>query len=463
MIIRIAIALFLTIPFHIKGQVNFHTIQNQHTSNTAATYFPSMLGKDCKFFDLDLFTINAGAGNSLFSLYDLEQLGAAGTNEQTFLNRKLERARKRNTVFLGTDVNLLNTAFRVPIGDNTIIRGGFGIRQRNEFQFSVDKNMLSLILNGNKQFAGQSINLLPSINFLSLLDYHFTGGFEYASSRLGGRRLTTAITLHRLTGLANLRSRESQLEFYTAPDGRYIEVDAQLEVNTSSIVNSSSNSNIADVDLPARDLLTKGCGKGWGIDLGGSLELTDNIDLHAALIDLGFIRFNELSTTYTGDELIRFEGLEVEGIYNPSINTDWDGDTLADIFKLTETAGEYTIGLPTKLLLCGQWHSAVIEKKRVAFSRHTVSACIVQGFRNYLSSSTIPALNLGYTLSAGNILNVGVNTSLGGLYGGISGGGFISLRGSVVKLTLGSNNLAPLLFSRAGRYTDVYFGLSILY
>jgi hypothetical protein len=72
-------------------------------------------------------------------------------------------------------------------------------------------------------------------------------------------------------------------------------------------------------------------------------------------------------------------------------------------------------------------------------------------------------LNVGYTFSAGNILNVGINTSVGGLYGGISGGGFISLRASVMKLTIGSNNLAPLLFSSAGRFVDGYMALSVLY
>jgi hypothetical protein len=460
---RLIISVLIALPLHLVGQVNLHTIQNQHTSNTAASYFPSMLGNDCKFFELDILNVNVGAGNSLLSLYNLEQLGAAGANEQALLNRKLERARKRNTLYLGTDLNLLNTAIRVPLKNNTIVRGGFGVRQRNEFQFTLDKNMLSLLLNGNKRFAGQPINLLPSVNFLSLLDYHFTGSYEFNSSRLGGRRLTTAVTLHRLTGLANFRSRESKLEFYTAPDGRYIEVDAQLEVNTSSLANSTDDANNGIGDLPIGDLVRKGCGKGWGIDLGASLDLTSNIELHAALIDLGFIRFNDLSTTYSGDQTLRFEGVEVEGIYNPTISTDLDGDTLSDLFKLDETKGEYTVGMPTKLLLCGQWHSPVIEKNRVRYSMHTASACIVQGFRNYLSSSPKPALNLGYTLSAGNILNIGVNTTVGGIYGGMSGGGFISLRGSVVKLTLGSNNLAPLLFSRAGRFTDAYFGLSVLY
>jgi hypothetical protein len=209
--------------------------------------------------------------------------------------------------------------------------------------------------------------------------------------------------------------------------------------------------------------LTKGCGKGWGIDVGGSLELNSHIQLHAALIDLGFIRFNENATTYSGNKTLRFEGVEVEGIYNPSISSDFEGDSLSEILELTESAGEYVIGMPTKLLICGQWQSQKIEKHRVPYSRHTVSACIVQGFRNYLSASPIPALNVGYTLSAGNILNVGINTSVGGLYGGISGGGFISLRGSVIKLTIGSNNLAPLLFSSAGRFVDGYMALSVLY
>jgi hypothetical protein len=421
-----------------------------------------MLGKDCKFFEIDIFNFNISGGNSLFSLYDFEQLGTSA-NTQTFLNQKLNRARKQNTLYFGTDIHLLNTSIRVPLSENTAVRGGFGIRQRNEFQFTADKNMLSLILNGNKQFAGQSVNLLPKVNFLSLLDYHFTGSFEYNSSRLGGRRLTTGITLHRFSGLANFLSRESKLEFYTAPDGRYIEVDAQLEVNTSSIASSAGNSTDGLNDISVQDLFGERCGKGWGIDLGGSIDLTDNIEIHAALIDLGFIRFNELSTTFSGNQSLRFEGAEVEGIYNPTISTELDGDTLADLFKLDETKGEYTVGMPTKLLLCGQWHSPVIEKKRVPYSRHTASVCVVQGFRNYLSASLIPGLNLGYTLSAGNILNIGVNTSIGGLYGGMAAGGFVSLRGSVVKFTMGSNNLAPLLFLRSGRFTDAYFGLSVLY
>jgi hypothetical protein len=450
-------------PLKAVCQINLHTVQNQHASNTAASYFPSMLGNDCKFFELDLFNVYASVGNSLFSLYDLEQIGATASNEQSYLNRKLDKSRKRNTLYFGTDLNLLNTAIRIPLKNNSTIKAGFGIRQRNEFQFTLDRNMLSLILNGNKRFEAQSINLLPSINFLSLMDYHFTGAYEFSSSRLGDRKLTTALTLHRLTGLANLNSRDSKLEFYTAPDGRYIELNTQVEINTASADGAGGSSSMGMSDAPLTNALKKSCGKGWGIDLGGSLELNSHIQLHAALIDLGFIRFNENATTYSGNNTIRFEGVEVEGIYNPSISNDFEGDSLAEILELTESAGEYVIGMPTKLLICGQWQSQKIEKHRVPYSRHTVSACIVQGFRNYLSASPIPALNVGYTLSAGNILNVGVNTSVGGLYGGISGGGFISLRGSVMKLTIGSNNLAPLLFSRAGRFVDGYLGLSILY
>jgi len=463
LIIRLLIVLIAVVPLNTVCQINLQAVQNQHASNTAASYFPSMLGDDCKFFELDLFNVYASAGNSLFSLYDIEQIGSTAGNEQSYLNRKLDKSRKRNTLYFGTDLNLLNTAIKIPLKNNSNIRAGFGIRQRNEFQFTLDRNMLSLLLNGNKRFEAQSINLLPSINFLSLMDYHFTGAFEYSSSRLGGRKLTTAITLHRLTGLANLNSRDSKLEFYTAPDGRYIELNTQVEINTASIDGSGENSSIGIGDSPLTDVLKKGCGKGWGIDVGGSLELNNQVQLHVALIDLGYIRFNETSTRYSGNESLRFEGAEVEGIYNPSISSDFEGDSLAEILELTESTGEYVIGMPTKLLICGQWQSQKIEKHRVPYSRHTVSACVVQGFKNYLSASPIPALNVGYTLSAGNIFNIGINTSVGGLYGGIAGGGFISLRGSVMKLTIGSNNLAPLLFTRAGRFVDGYLGLSILY
>ena len=80
-----------------------------------------MLGDDCKFFELDLFNVYASAGNSLFSLYDIEQIGTTASNEQSYLNRKLDKARKRNTLYFGTDLNLLNTAIRIPLKNNSTI------------------------------------------------------------------------------------------------------------------------------------------------------------------------------------------------------------------------------------------------------------------------------------------------------------------------------------------------------
>jgi hypothetical protein len=82
---------------------------------------------------------------------------------------------------------------------------------------------------------------------------------------------------------------------------------------------------------------------------------------------------------------------------------------------------------------------------------------------NYLSSSPFPCLNLGYTFSARNIFSAGVNTTIGGIYGGMIGGGFISLRAPVLKLTIGSNNLLSAISERAAKASDGYVSLSVLF
>jgi hypothetical protein len=155
--------------------------------------------------------------------------------------------------------------------------------------------------------------------------------------------------------------------------------------------------------------------------------------------------------------------VNIDGIVDPQVNSNFEGDSLVDFLKLSETRGSYTIGMPTKLLIHGEWHSPRNEEVLVPYSTHTATVTYLQGMGNYLSSSTFPCLNVGYTFSARNIFSAGVNATLGGMYGGILGGGFISFRAPVLKLTVGSNNILSVVSEKAAKASDGYVSLSLLF
>lgn len=456
----IILSLF-TLP--LAAQVNFNEINNQHSCSAGSKYLPTLLGKDSHVFEVNIFNAYAAAGNSFLSLYDINHIGDSIGENEYYIDRLLEKSRDKNTIYAGTDLDLINTSFHIKREGERFLTLGFGIRQRNEFQFTFDKNLLSLLYKGNAPFAGQNISLLPSINYLSLLDYHVSGAYTFEDSNLGGRRIKAAMTLHRLVGISNVQTRRSDITFYTSEDGRYIDVTADLDVHVAPGVDSAYLANTEFNENTIRNFLLQGHGTGWGIDLGGSIELNSQLEVSASLIDFGFIKFNSSSLNYTRSSTLRYDGVNIDGIVDPQVTSNFDGDSLVDFLKLSETRGSYTIGMPTKLLIHGEWHSPRNEDVLVPYSTHTASVTYLQGMGNYLSSSPYPCLNLGYTFSARNIFSAGVSTTLGGMYGGIIGGGFISLRAPVFKLTFGSNNILSAVSERAAKSSDGYVSLSFLF
>jgi Family of unknown function (DUF5723) len=445
------------------AQINFNEINNLHTSNAASKYLPSLMGRDSYVLDANVFNAYATAGNSFISLYDINHIGdSLGVNEYYF-DQLLEKSRKKNTIFAGTDLDLINTTFHIRRENEPFLTLGFGIRQRNEFQFTFDKNLLALLYQGNAPFAGQSINLLPNINYLSLLDYHVSGLYTFKNLDFGGSKLKAAATLHRYVGISNVETRRSNISFYTNEDGRYIDVTADLDVHVAPGVDSAYLSDTEFNENTIRKFLLKGHGSGWGIDLGASMEMNEHIDVHASLIDVGYIRFNDSSLNYTRSSTIRYDGVNINGIVDPTVTSNFEGDSLINFLKLAESREGYTITMPTKFLVCAEWHSPRKNTDRIPYSTHRATVTYAQGLSNYLSVSAYPCLNLGYTFSAGNIFSTGFNATLGGMYSGIQAGGFVSLRLRLVKVSVGSNNLLAAVSERSARASDGFLSCSILF
>lgn len=459
----VLIGLLWSTAIYSLAQVNFNSINDQHSCESGSKYLPTLSGEDSRVFELNLFNAYLAAGNSFMSLYDINHIGDSLGENRYYFDRLLDNSRERNTIFAGSDIDLINTSFSIKKDEKPFLNFGFGVRQRNEFQFTFDKNLLALLYRGNAPFAGQTINLLPTLNFLSVLDYHVSGAFTYEDVRLGGRRVKTALTLHRLVGISNVATRRSDLYFYTSEDGRYIDVTADLDIHAAPGVDSAYLANTDFNENTLRNFLLQGHGKGWGIDIGTSLELNEHVELRASIVDFGYIKFNSASLNYSRTSTLRYDGVDLNGIVNPEVSSNFEADSLINFLSLAESKEGYSIGMPTKLFIGGEWHSSRNENAAVPYSTHTASFTYLQGFSNYLSSSVYPCLNIGYTFSARNLLSTGVSATIGGMYGGIMAGSFISFRAPVLKLTIGSNNLLPIFSERAAKSSDGYVSVSVLF
>ena len=74
-----------------------------------------------------------------------------------------------------------------------------------------------------------------------------------------------AVRFRYLVGTANVNTQNSKLDFYTAPDGRYIEASLNGQV-LQSYISEKTFSNLNTNSISS--LITKAAGTGFGVDFG---------------------------------------------------------------------------------------------------------------------------------------------------------------------------------------------------
>ncbi len=434
----------------LKAQFNFAQIQNQQTHNLAAAQLPSLLGDDTKNLEVYLFNPYLGFANNVIAAADIEQLSGSGNLSNAYLDDLLAKMPKQGTVWAGADIPLLNVFFNINKKGNTpFLSFGLGMREKIDFNLNLNKDLLSLVYKGNKQFAGQTINLSPSVNFLFYNEYFLAaaGNFQVKvpGSKIKLIGVKPALRLRYLTGLASVYMPDASIDMYTDPEGRFIRMQTKLEANMSSSVDTPDvESTLGDVKLSSM----KGPGKGFGIDLGVGVTLLDRLQLHAALTDIGRIRFTKNTINYRKNASYTYEGVNLDENEEDISTSDFE-----QLIQPEKTYESYDQGLPTRFILSGFYGSGKKTRRKVDYYAHNVSFTYVQGFKNYLSATVHPAFNIAYAYNLKNMLNIGLGFTFGGL-NKIQTGAQMGLRLGAVKLGFASNNLLPLIDSRSGRGTD---------
>lgn len=438
------------------SQFNFAQLQNQQTHNLASAQLPSLLGDDIRTGEVFLWNPYFGFANNFLSAASLQQLSNSGSLTNVTIDNILSKIPKEGTLWAGADIPLFNIFFNINKKNHErFLSFGLGMREKIDFNFNLNKDLLSLIYKGNKQFAGQHINLAPSLNFLFYNEYFLAASgqiqlFQHDSAH----KLITikpAIRLRYLNGIASIDMPKANIDMYTEPEGRYIDFTSTLELNMATSVDTPDiSSAIGDVNLKS----LKGAGKGFGLDLGVGVSLMENLQVHVAMIDMGSINFKNNVINYSKNATTRYDGIDLNE-KEEAVNTA----KLNDLIQPDKSYNSYKQALPTRFVLHGFYGLKPKVKRRVKYYTHNMSLTYVQGFRNYLSSTKHPTLNLGYAYNLKNLINTGIGITFGGLQK-LQAGAQLGFRLGAVKLGLASNNLLPLISAKAGKGTDfnMYLG-----
>jgi hypothetical protein len=432
--------IFIVISFvylPLFSQYNVSVTYCNHNDINASRYEPSELHLGKKHFQLS-GNYYLWAGNNAFhyGLFDKLQKNKELT-EADIENLLSSMHPIKNVLGIGQDYQVLGLAFQIK---NFAL--AFSVVDKFAFDFNYTRNFLSLLWKGNKQFAGQNVDLGPiSMNAQYTREFVGSTAFNIAGDMEKGVRL--GIRAKYIQGIGAISMPTSELKMYTEPDGRYIDVGFNYHLNISGL---------SEFDP------FKFNGTGLGADIGATFNFSPKFTLDASVLDIGAVTYTQNLKSYAKMGTYRYEGMFVKNFFTkPEVNTD----TLSAVFEPVQTEGnQFSVALPTRLLLQGELKLGKKDEESLQ-SKHTLFFTYIQGFNQKPGGTKRPYLGVAYNFDLHEFFDIGASAAYGG-YNKYAVGAFFSVNlFHRLKFGIGSDNLTPLIIKSSGTGIDVSLNGSI--
>ena len=419
---------------------------------------PSFIGDGYKNFKFSLLPIYVNFGNNFTSAGDVidyvNEFSKKGDSVQINtapINNIMKNLKKSDLIYAGADITLLNLGINIHRHKKEFLSFQFSAREHAQANISFPEELLNLFYKGNKYYENQTINVLPKVNAILYTDYGLNVAKTYVFKMRDTSilRIKPAIRLRYLVGSANLSTQKSSLDIYTATDGRYIDATLNGQVLQSNIDGNSSFNNLDGKSI--KNELTKGAGQGMAMYFGVTAKLNDNISVGVSLIDNGYISFKKNAYTITSKSTYRWEGYD----WNQNIDSIYNQKDLLNL-DLDSTTGAYKVNIASKLMFNGSYSfgKKIKSKRNLKLYRQTVSLFYIQGFENYLNATKSPMVSVAYSYRLKNLLNVVVNTSVGGLTR-TSVGSYVNFGLGHFQFGLATNSLGYVISKYIERGVDL--------
>jgi len=333
------------------------------------------------------------------------------SNGFTYINTN-----KRNIGFSFSDRNILNASFT-----DDLLRIGF------EGNFNHQDKTLDISNTSIRADRFQQYKIIYGVNRKSI---NMNLGFSYL---VGNHHLSYII---------------QKGSVYTAPFGTYLDIEYDMHAFVT---------DTSDLSLSANN------GNGLAIDFSTDFSYKE-YDIHLSVTDLGFIMWKASSITLATDSAFKFQGIEVDDIFNFNDSVIEANNLIDDVSKTNTSSFKSYIPATIHLSVSGEteykylktYTAGIVAKWQPYMDNEPLSfAKINQGFNEsnfsplyYINSffntkycDVIPSLSYGGYSKDGNI---GVALSKEGKY----------------KLLLGTHHLEDILSGDDAKAVSVYFSVA---
>lgn len=388
-----------------------------------------------------LSSVHLNYGNSGFSYNDAFVSSGEG-GYQADVDNLVKGLGNRN--YVGTEFHTQLFALGHRRGDYSFM---FTLTEKNNLPVFYTKEAIQLAWDGNRQFEGQQAGFKGS-------GLYFTHYREYALSvsKTNSSGVYYGLRAKVLFGKLNAATSSTDINLYTDENTFNLEFSGDLKVHTSlplivETENGVLSNVIYDESVSAMDLVLNRKNPGFAIDAGIIYPYSDKVELSAAILDLGFMRWGSNLNTITGDGDFNYEGP-----LGDSINSDNYFDELRaafmDSMQVVATPDKYTILLSTRAIAGANYTindklKAGVQGELLAYRNKIMPSLTLSTNYNVFGNTFLMA---SYTIQYNTLRNFGF--------------GFVLGR-NPVQFYMISDNAAGFIWPMSTRNVNLRFGLNI--
>jgi hypothetical protein len=311
--------------------------------------------------------INLNVNNNFFNFSDVFIKGVVADSLVTFLHpdydpaKFLAKIKDINSIEPEVHLQLFSLGFRA--GKDLYIY--FDVNERVAANVALPGDIFRLMLSGNDQFVGSSIDLSSLRG--DLMSYTEIGlGF----SKNFTSKLRLGIKPKVLLGIADASIENNSLGI-TVNDNYTHTLNADMVVNFSAPVTvyTSGQNNFDSIKFNDSgfntskdiiDYLLKSKNIGLGVDIGGEYSFSDKFKISAAVTDIGYINWKRDISNLKVKSTFNFSGVNLLDVYNGTMTFDSLGKELLDSLKkslyLSDVSTPFTTTLPFGVTLGGSFN-----------------------------------------------------------------------------------------------------------
>jgi len=285
----------------------------------------------------------------------------------------------------------------------------FDINERVEANAVFPGDIIKLILKGNEAFVGSEISLSSF-----RMDFRYFREYGFGFSKDFGNNLRIGVRPKIFSGILSTTLDNRSLGIQIDENYNHtLNADVTANISAPITVYEDSEHNIDRIEFDESqfdsgrgmfDYITGTKNYGFGLDLGATYKITDNLIVSAAVTDIGYIKWKRDVTNITAKGEFVFSGMDLTEVINGDKTFDEAADEILDSLKnaitVTTTNSPFNTWLAPAITLGGSYNVT----KNISFG--------LLSYTRFVGSQVRESLTLSANLNLGNAFSLSLGYTL---------------------------------------------------